>query len=56
MTTITTIAHEISVGWVPNNHGYPFRADCSCGWQSRTYAATHAAKAMGDDHVEEMAR
>jgi len=45
--------HTITVAWVPNNHGYPYRATCSCGWQSNTYAAKHAAQAMGDDHTAE---
>jgi hypothetical protein len=43
--------HGVSVGWVPDNHGYPYRATCSCGWQSRTYVARHAAQMMADDHV-----
>lgn len=30
-------AHRVSVGWVADNHGYPFRASCSCGWVSRTH-------------------
>ncbi|AER26154.1 hypothetical protein SSEA_SKINNY_161 [Mycobacterium phage Skinny] len=46
----TTVDHFFTVVWVPNNHGYPFRAECSCGWQSATYAAEHAAEAMGADH------
>ena len=32
-------------------HGYPYRAQCVCGWQSNTYAAEHAAQAMADDHI-----
>lgn len=42
--------HNVTVGWVPNNHGYPYRATCECGWKSNTYAATHAAQSMGTDH------
>lgn len=45
--------HQTSVGWVPDNHGYPYRATCSCGWQSNTYAATHAAQQMADAHEAE---
>ena len=36
-------------------HGYPYRAHCSCGWQSRGYVAAHAAHGMADAHVVEMA-
>lgn len=43
--------HTITVAWTPNNHGYPYRATCGCGWQSNTYAAEHAAQTMGDDHA-----
>lgn len=32
-------------------HGYPYRAHCPCGWQSRTYVSAHAAGQMADDHV-----
>lgn len=32
-------------------HGYPYRARCVCGWQSNTYAASHAAETMGFAHV-----
>lgn len=44
--------HEITVTTVANNHGYPYRATCSCGWQSNTYAAAHAAESMGSYHYE----
>lgn len=50
-STTSRPGHVVTVGWVPNNHGYPYRATCSCGWQSRTYAATHAAQIMADEHV-----
>jgi hypothetical protein len=43
--------HVADVVRVYDNHGYPFRAACVCGWQSNTYAAVHAAKIMADDHV-----
>lgn len=36
-------------------HGYPYRAHCSCGWQSRGYVAAHAAHDMADAHVTEIA-
>jgi hypothetical protein len=52
----TPARHEISVVLVTNNHGYPFRAVCSCGWQSNTYAADHAARYIGDDHVATVTR
>lgn len=45
------MTHETSVDWVPNNHGYPFRATCTCGWQSLGYVARHAADAMAEDHL-----
>jgi hypothetical protein len=46
------MTHTIEVTWVPNNHGYPYRATCSCGWQSNTYVSLHAAQMMGDYHTE----
>jgi len=33
-------------------HGYPYRAECACGWSSKSYAATHAAAQMGAEHEE----
>lgn len=36
-------------------HGYPYRAHCSCGWQSWGYVAAHAAHDMADAHVTEIA-
>jgi hypothetical protein len=40
------------VEYVPYAGGYPFRAVCSCGWRSKTYAAIHAAQTVGEDHVQ----
>lgn len=39
-----------------DRHGYPFRAVCECGWESRPYAARHAAQSMADAHLEETVR
>lgn len=39
---------------VADNHGYPYRAICTCGWASRGYAASHAALTMADDHHEQV--
>jgi hypothetical protein len=44
--------HATSIEYVPYNGGYPFRSKCACGWRSKTYAATHAAEAMGQDHLD----
>jgi hypothetical protein len=45
--------HAVTVGATAGlNHGYPYRAVCSCGWRSNTYAAEHAAQTMGDDHLD----
>ena len=44
--------HTITVTTVANNHGYPYRAVCECGWQSPTYCASHAAETMGAAHKE----
>lgn len=51
LATVPVTEHVVGVVRVYNNHGYPFRAACACGWQSNTYAATHAAQIMADDHV-----
>jgi hypothetical protein len=40
-----------SIVWVRNNHGYPYRAVCTCGWHSPTYCAEHAAQGMADWHL-----
>jgi hypothetical protein len=37
-------------------HGYPYRAECACGWISKSYAAVHAARTMADEHIAEMTR
>ncbi len=44
------MVHVTSVGWVPNNHGYPYRAKCSCGWQSRTYVVPRTCEESADEH------
>lgn len=46
------MAHITTLVRVANNHGYPHRAQCSCGWSSRGYVAPFAAQIMADDHVE----
>lgn len=46
--------HEIVVDWHPDNHGYPYRATCKCGWQSVGYVAKHAAVSMGDYHIADL--
>jgi hypothetical protein len=52
MSTNTTIpTHTVTVAWMPNNHGYPFRATCTCGWHSNTYASRHAADMMATTHT-----
>jgi hypothetical protein len=50
-----TTTHEILTGWTPNNHGYPYRASCSCGWQSLGYVTDFAAEIMADEHRKEVA-
>lgn len=32
------------------HHGYPYQGVCTCGWESRPYAAVHAARDMAEDH------
>jgi hypothetical protein len=45
--------HNAAVTWTTNNHGYPYKAFCECGWQSRGYVAVHAAQSMADGHLDE---
>lgn len=45
------VSHVVSVEFVKNNHGYPFQAQCECGWKSNTYVARHAAQSLGDEHA-----
>jgi hypothetical protein len=49
------VTHTIEVVFVPNNHGYPYAAECSCAWRSNTYASRHAAEQMGADHLATVA-
>ena len=49
-------AHSITIADHRHDHGYPYRAECACGWISKSYAAVHAARTMADDHIAEMAR
>lgn len=53
-STTTSQAHDIEAGWTPNNHGYPYKARCSCGWSSRGYAAKHAAEDMATWHRDQV--
>lgn len=52
--TRESYAHDVAIKR-DGGHGYPYRAVCPCGWQSRTYAAPHAAGSMGDAHITEQA-
>jgi hypothetical protein len=36
-----------------NHHGYPYRAQCPCGYVSQSYAAPHAAQPFADIHNNE---
>jgi hypothetical protein len=51
ITAHTTEIIKVSDG----NHGYPFVARCSCGWNSWGYVRAHAAQIMADDHVQKEA-
>jgi len=43
--------HKTKVAPTPSpNHGYPYRAECECGWHSPGYAHSHAAESMADSH------
>jgi hypothetical protein len=44
--------HAVSVEWFPNNHGYPHRAECSCGWVSRGFVKYESAGLMGNEHLK----
>jgi hypothetical protein len=46
--------HQVEIGSVTKSHGYPYRATCSCGWQSNTYCAEHAAQGMAEYHLKEV--
>lgn len=48
--------HQTKVEYVSYHGGYPFRATCICGWRSKTYAATHAAQTMAEEHVNDPSR
>lgn len=44
---------EITATWVCN-HGYPYRAVCSCGWKSAPYVSESAALCMADWHEDQV--
>lgn len=44
-------AHAVTVAWEPNNHGFPYRATCACGWTSLSYANRIAPQIMADEHI-----
>jgi hypothetical protein len=44
--------HITSVQWFENNHGYPYRGECTtCGWKSRGYVNRETASEIAWDHV-----
>ncbi len=46
----TEFHHAVVVRRTDNHHGYPFRAECACGFRSQSYAAAHAAQPFADNH------
>lgn len=42
--------HDVEVGLLGSSR-YPYRARCSCSWESPTYVALHAAQGMADWHL-----
>jgi hypothetical protein len=42
--------HSVEVGRLGSAR-YPYRARCSCGWESPTYVAEHAAQGMAEWHL-----
>ncbi|QIG61591.1 hypothetical protein SEA_SYRA333_81 [Mycobacterium phage Syra333] len=45
------VEHVAGVFGAPRGSRQPWRAECTCGWVSVSYAADHAAQIMADDHV-----
>ena len=46
-----SMKHAAAVHYRPKfSHGYPWRAECWCGYVSRGYVAEHAAQSMADNH------
>lgn len=44
--------HIAKVVRIPDNHGYPYQAQCACGWFSLGYVREHAAQQMLELHKE----
>jgi len=44
------VRHDVEVGLLGSAR-YPYRARCSCSWESPTYVAEHAAQGMADWHL-----
>lgn len=47
----TDVAHEVVVDRIPNNHGYPYQARCSCSWVSLAHTTRFAAEAVAAEHA-----
>lgn len=44
--------HVTSVQWFENNHGYPYRGECStCEWKSRGMMTRSAARDLATEHM-----
>ena len=45
------VVHTAGVHVAPRGCRQPWIALCSCGWASMSYAQSHAAQIMADDHM-----
>lgn len=45
--------HQTQVRYVSYHGGRPFRAECVCGFLSRTYADMADAQALADAHTQD---
>lgn len=47
------IEHSVTVQFqAVSNHGYPWRAVCSCGWRSWGYVRPDIAEGQGQWHLD----
>lgn len=44
---------QAGVHYAANNHGYPYKPVCGCGWTDWGYVAEHAAAGMAMAHRDD---
>lgn len=43
--------HSTVIDRIPNNHGYPYQARCTCGWTSLAHTTRGVAADIATEHA-----